>query len=71
MVQQRPNTLAGLTKIEGFGEVKAKKFGAVILNVLAKLNENQPVRQLSVKEFENNTEQQSIKTSSNESKQKN
>jgi ATP-dependent DNA helicase RecQ len=71
MVKQRPNTLAGLAKIEGFGEVKAKKFGAVILNVLAKLNENQPVRQLSVKESENNTEQQTIKTSSNESKQKN
>jgi hypothetical protein len=71
MVQQRPNTLAGLAKIEGFGEVKAKKFGAVILNVLAKLNENQPVQQLSVKESENNTEQQTIKTSSNESKQKN
>ncbi|KPA18625.1 HRDC domain protein [Candidatus Magnetomorum sp. HK-1] len=71
MVQQRPNTLAGLAKIEGFGEVKAKRFGADILSVLAKLNENQPVQQSSEKKSENNTEQQVINTSSNESKQKN
>ena len=61
MVQQRPNTLAGLAKIEGFGEVKAKKFGADILKALTNLNENQPANQLPEKKTETHPHQQTKK----------
>ncbi|MBF0451043.1 MAG: HRDC domain-containing protein [Candidatus Magnetomorum sp.] len=71
MVSLRPKTLADLAKIEGFGDVKAKKYGNDILNALAKLNENQPVQKLSENKSESNPEQQPIEINSNEPTEKN
>jgi len=61
MVSLRPKTIADLAKIEGFGEVKAKKYGADILKALTKQHENQPANQLPEKKTETHPHQQTKK----------